>query len=153
MAYIVHVKQVLARPIAAARTRLHPRDIPTHFRQSLDKVWKFLGYYPDLRARGHNVFLYHHDMDEDGVMTIDFGVEVSQIFKTAGEVFCTTTPQGEAAATLHRGPYAGLRAGHEAVQAWLKANHRADGGWSWEVFGDWNDDPRKLETEILYLLR
>jgi len=153
MAYRVSVKRGQARPIAAARARMAPPDIPGHFRQSLDKVWKFLGYYPHLRAAGHNVFLYRHDMDETGAMTIDFGVEVSQVFATGGEVFCTNTPAGEAATTVHRGPYAGLRAGHEAVRAWMAANGRESAGWSWEVYGDWNDDPAKLETGIFYLLR
>jgi effector-binding domain-containing protein len=153
MAYIVSVKQVQARPIAAARAHMAARDIPARFRETLDKVWKFLGYYPHLRAAGRNVFLYRHDMDETGAMTIDFGVEVSQVFAAGGEVFCTTTPAGQAAFTTHQGPYAGLRAGHEAVRAWMAANGRQDGGWSWELYGDWNDDPKRLETEILYLLR
>lgn len=153
MAYFVTVKRVEARPLAAARARMAAQDIPAHFRQSLDKVWKFLARYPEFDRGGHNVFLYRHDMDETGVMTIDFGVEVTRRFGTGGDVSCVLTPAGEAASTIHRGPYAGLRAGHDAVQAWMRANGREDGGFSWEVYGDWNDDPQKLETEILYLLR
>ena len=153
MAYIVSVKQVQARPLAAAGARMAPRDIPTQFRLSLDKVWKFLNHYPELRSGGHNVFLYRHDMDKNGAMTIDFGVEVTRRFGAGGDVSCVLTPAGEVASTVHRGPYAGLKAGHDAIRAWMAANGREDGGWSWEVYGDWNDDPSKLETEILYLLR
>jgi effector-binding domain-containing protein len=153
MSYIVSIKQVQARPIAAVRARLHPRDIAGHFRAALDKVWTFLGYYPHLKGGSRNVFLYGHDVDETGAMSIDFGVEVAQAFATGGEVFCTNTPAGEAAFTVHRGPYAGLSAGHDAVRAWIVANGRQDAGRSWEVYGDWNDDPKKLETQIFYLLR
>jgi effector-binding domain-containing protein len=153
MAYIVSTKRVQARPIAAARARLRPGDIALNFRAELDKVWRFLSHYPALHAQGRNIFLYHHDTDEHGAMTMDFGVEVARPFGAGGEVFCTNTPAGEAAFTIHRGPYAGLRAGHEAVMAWMAAHGLEDGGVSWEVYGDWNDDPRKLETEILYLLR
>lgn len=153
MAYVVSVKTVRSQPIAAARARMAARDIPTHFRQSLDKVWTFLGHYPHLKASGHNLFLYHHDMDANGAMTVDFGVQVAQRFAAAGEVFCAMTPAGEIATTTHRGPYAGLRAGHEAIRAWIVENEREDGGYSWEIYGDWNDDPKKLETQIVYLLR
>ena len=153
MAYIVTIKRVEARPIAAARAHMAARDIPMQFRLSLDKVWKFLGHYPELRGGGHNIFVYRHDMDESGAMTIDFGVEVTHRFGAGGDVSCILTPAGEVASTIHRGPYAGLRAGHEAVRAWMYANGHEDGGFSWEIYGDWNDDPAKLETEILYLLR
>ena len=153
MAYIVSVKRVQARPVAVARARLRPRDIPRRFRAELDKVWKFLSHYPSFRAQDRNIFLYHHDADESGAITVDFGVEVARPFGTGGEVFCANTPSGEAAFTIHRGPYAGLRAGHEAVRNWMAQNGLEDGGISWEVYDDWNDDPRKLETEIFYLLR
>ena len=34
----------------------------------------------------------------------DFGVEVTRIFETTGEVYATETPGGEAAVAVHRGP-------------------------------------------------
>jgi effector-binding domain-containing protein len=153
MVYPVTIMQVEAQPIAAAQARMATPDIPIRFRPPLDKVWEFLGRHPELRAGGLNIFLYRHDMDSAGVMTIDFGVQVVSPFETDGDVFCTMTPAGEVATTTHFGSYAGLGSAHEAVHAWMKENGRLDGGWSWEVYGDWNDDPEKLETRILYLLR
>ena len=29
---------------------------------------------------------------------------------------------------------------------------RSLAGTSWEIYGDWNDDPTKLETLVVYLL-
>jgi effector-binding domain-containing protein len=85
-------------------------------------------------------------------MTIDFGVQVVRPFEADGDVFCAMTPAGEVATTPHHGPYAGLKSGHEAVHAWIRQNGRLVGGWSWEIYGDWSDDPTKLETQIVYPL-
>jgi hypothetical protein len=41
---------------------------------------------------------------------------------------------------------------HEAIQSWVCANHKTLAGKSWEIYGDWTDDPAKLETQIEYLL-
>jgi effector-binding domain-containing protein len=152
MEYNILVKQVDAEPVAAVRARLATREIPARFMQSLDKVWDFLGRQPHLRSGGHNVFLYHHDMDTDGAMTIDFGVQVARRFEAEGDVFCAVTPAGEVATTMHRGPYTRLKSAHDAVHTWIRNNGRSDGGWSWEIYGDWNEDPQRLETQIFYLL-
>jgi len=85
-------------------------------------------------------------------MIVDFGVQVIQPFQDAGEVVCTETPAGEVVMTTHIGSYARLPAAHQAIRAWSKANGRAFGGRSWEVYGDWTDDEAKLETQVIYLL-
>jgi effector-binding domain-containing protein len=86
-------------------------------------------------------------------MPIDFGVEVTRRFEPEGEVRCVETPAGEAAVVVHQGPYGGLAKAHAALHAWCAANGRAIGAASLEVYGDWSDDPSKLETTIQYLLR
>jgi hypothetical protein len=35
------------------------------------------------------------------------------------------------------------------VHVWIADNGRQMGGWSWEIYGDWNNDPNKLETQVL----
>jgi hypothetical protein len=152
MGYDVSVRRVTAQPLAAVRDRMAASEIPGRFKLSLDKAWQYLGAHPGLRSDGHNVFLYRHDMDAAGAMTIDFGVQVTRAFETDGDVRCVMTPDGEAASTVHIGAYQGLKAAHEALHGWIAANGRRVGGWSWEIYGDWNEDPRKLETEVLYLL-
>jgi len=153
MEYAVAFYRVEAAPLAAVRRRMPAAHIPTRFREALDKVWGFLGKNPELRNDGHNVFLYRHDLDSDGAMTIDFGVQVTRLFEQDGEVFCAMTPAGEVAATTHRGPYGRLGEAHKAVQVMIAKSGRQTGGLSWEVYGDWNDDDAKLETEVIYLLQ
>ena|SRR5438874_11867519 len=152
MRSLVSVRQVAAQPIAAVRARMAAREIPSRFKEPLDKVWAFLGRHPELRAGGHNLFLYHHDMDVSGAMTIDFGVQVPRTFEAEGDVFCAMTPAGEATTVKHTGAYSEMGLAHAAVHAWMKENGRPDGGYSWEIYGDPTDDPAGVEIDIFYLL-
>jgi effector-binding domain-containing protein len=151
MAYEIRVEHIAPRKLAAVRRRVAMGDVPVAFRPALDLVWAFLRRNPGLRAEGHNVFLYHHETPESA--PVDFGVEVTRPFPADGEVAFVTTPEGEAAVVTHRGPYHLLRAAHAALHEWCAANRRRIGGHSLEVYGDWSDDPDKLETTIQYLLR
>jgi hypothetical protein len=53
---------------------------------------------------------------------------------------------------VHIGGYDRLRETHDAIHAWAAAHQRSFGGRSWEIYGDWSDDPCKLETTVVYLL-
>jgi hypothetical protein len=46
-----------------------------------------------------------------------------------------------------------LREAHDRILAWVQLEQRHFAGWSWEVYGDWSDDPAKLETTVVYLLK
>jgi effector-binding domain-containing protein len=148
----VKIEQLRPRLLAAVRRTAAPRAVATAFKPALDLVWAFLRRNKDLWSDGHNVFLYHHvDRPEDG-MPIDFGVDVTRRFDPEGEICCVETPAGEAAVMVHRGPYRGLSETHAALHAWCASHGRKIGAYSLEVYGDWTDDPSKLETTIAYLL-
>jgi effector-binding domain-containing protein len=149
----VTIQQLQPRLLAAVRRTAAPREIPKAFKPALDLVWAFLRQHKGLRTDGHNVFLYHHVREPEAGMPIDFGVEVTRRFEPEGEVRCVETPAGEAAVVEHHGPYDGLARAHAALHAWCAANGRTIGAYSLEVYGDWADDPNKLETTIQYLLR
>jgi effector-binding domain-containing protein len=85
-------------------------------------------------------------------MNVDFGVEVTRSFESSGEVYATQTPAGEVATAVHIGPYDRLKETYDAIHAWASANQRQFAGWSWEIYGDWSDDPSKLETTVVHLL-
>lgn len=148
----VRVEVVASRRLAAVRRRVPIRAIATAWRPALDQVWAFLRTQPGLRTEGHNIFVYHHPARRDDPMDVDFGVEVTRSFTPAGEVQESMTPSGEAAIAEHRGAYDGLRRTHDAIHEWAKANGRTFAGTSWEIYGDWDDDPSKLETTVVYLL-
>jgi effector-binding domain-containing protein len=148
----VKIEPIVPRMLAAVRRTAAPREVPKVFKPALDLVWAFLGKHKGLRGDGHNVFLYQHVDSPDAGMPIDFGVEVTRRFEPEGEVRCVETPAGEAAVLVHRGAYSELPKAHAALHAWCAANNRTIGAYSLEVYGDWSEDPSKLETTIQYLL-
>jgi effector-binding domain-containing protein len=72
--------------------------------------------------------------------------------KETGGILSTTTPAGRVARTIHAGAYAGLPRAHAVVLEWCRERDLKLAGRSWEVYGDWYDDPAKLQTEVLHLL-
>ena len=150
MGYQIDVETVSARRFAAVRARCHASEVPRAFKGPLDKVWAFLKQHSELRP-DRNLFYYHHPAKGDP-MDVDFGVEVDRAFEGDGLVVCRETPASRVAVVVHRGPYAGMKAAHEALHAWCAENGHAIGASSWEIYGDWDSDETKLETTIVYEL-
>jgi len=148
------IKTAKASPqfIAAVRARVPRGGVAQAFGGPLGKVWTFLRTHPGLRTDGHNLFLYHHEAAESGFITVDFGVQVVRQFEQEGDVRPVETPGGQVVTTLHRGPYDRLSGAHTAIHDWCGKNGKRIGGFSWEIYGDWTDDPNKLETTVVYLL-
>jgi hypothetical protein len=55
-------------------------------------------------------------------------------------------PAGRVASTVHRGRYDRLGDAHAALAAWCERSGRAIGAASWEIYGDWGDDPARREA-------
>ena len=149
----MNVEVVSPRILAAVSRKVAIGGVGAVWRPALDQVWSFLRTQPGLRTDGHNIFLYHHPARRGDPMEVDFGVEVVREFTPSGEIKPVKTPAGEVASGVHVGPYDQLGRTHDAVQAFAAVNGRALAGISWEIYGDWNDDPAKLETTVMYLLR
>jgi effector-binding domain-containing protein len=109
-------------------------ELGTSPRRSMDpaigKVWDFIRSQPGLWNDGHNVFVYHHARQPGSPFQCDFGVEVTRVFETTGEVYATETPRGEAVAALYRGSYEHLNEAYDAIDAWMAAHQRESGGHS-----------------------
>jgi effector-binding domain-containing protein len=112
----------------------------------LDPVWTVLREQG--LPFGHNVVVY----PQGGLMNIDAGVEVFGPFQPSDQVQPSTTPAGEAAMTVHWGDYASLAEAHIAVGQWCQAHGRQPAGPTWEVYGDWEDDPQRRRTDVYVLL-
>ena len=148
----VAVEVVKPRKIAAVRRQVLLGAVTSAWRPALDQVWTFLRSQPGLRTDGHNIFLYHHATCRNDPMDVDFGVEVVRSFIPSGEIHETNTPAGVAAIAVHRGGYDQLHSAHDAIHRWAKSHDRTFAGCSWEIYGDWSDNPSKLETTVVYLL-
>jgi DNA gyrase inhibitor GyrI len=153
MRLAIDLQTVQPRKLAAVRRHVAAGEVGSAWRPALDKVWEFLRGQPGLRTDGHNIFLYHHPAQPHTPILCDFGVEVTRTFETAGEVYATETPGGDAAVAIHRGPYNRLIEAHEAITTWMAANGRESAGHSWEIYGDPTPDPADTETTVIYLLK
>jgi effector-binding domain-containing protein len=149
----VNAQTVHPRKLAAVRCDVAPGGVGSAWGPALGKVWDFIRSQPGLWTTGHNIFLYHHPKQTGAPISCDFGVEVTRRFDTAGDVYATETPGGEAVAAIYRGPYSQLNEAYEAIKKWMAANHRESAGHSWEIYGDPTPDPADTETTVLFLLK
>ena len=149
----VNVQTVHPRKLAAVRREVAPGAVGLSWGPAVGKVWDFIRSQPELWTHGHNIFLYHHPKQRGAPILCDFGVEVTRTFATAGEVYATETPGGEAAIAVHRGPYDRMNEAHDAIRKWMAASGRESAGHSWEIYGDTTPDPADTETTVVYLLK
>ena len=138
------------RPIAVVRVTTVLSKWPSQFMHALDKVYDAVkaGH---VRQNGQNVMIYRPR--DNRLVDIECGVETEARFEPIGEVVYSETPSGLAVATAHIGPYEQLRISHDALIEWSHQNGHRLTGTCWEIYGDWNDDPPKLRTDIFHLVR
>jgi len=149
MAYSVQIATVTEQLLAASRQETTLTRVSQDIQRLLQAPWALIRQNPDLRRDGHNVAVYRN---EPNGVSVEVGVQVVRAFDPTSLVVCSSTPGGTVATTAHFGPYSALGGAHRAVCAWCDQNGRALAGVSWEIYGDWNDDPAKLRTDVLYLL-
>ena len=59
---------------------------------------------------------------------------------------------GTAISATHFGEYSECGGAYAALEQWLAANARRHSGVSWEVYGDWSDDPAQRRMDVYFLL-
>lgn len=142
----VRLEHAAARKLAAIRTTASPDRLGPVIMGTLDKIWPLLR--GQAARTGHNVVLYYGSTQ--GLLIIDVGVEVFGDVTADGEVTLTTTPSGQAATIAHFGDYSEMGSAYEALGRWCADNERHKTGVTWEVYGDWDDDPAKRRTDIYF---
>ena len=148
----VDVIECQAIPTAVFKGKTAFPELSATIRKGMDNVYAML---PSLNVapHGHNVVVYKGSLAPGSTADIEVGVIVARAFDKTGDVEPSTLPAGEAIRTVHVGPYFELRRANLRLQDWLVANGRRQTGVSWEIYGDWNDDQSKLETEIYIQLQ
>lgn len=148
MTYEVRVERAESRPLAAVRGTATRQRLGTEIVRLLDLVW------PVVREQGvrtgHNVVVYSGAHGDE--LTIDAGVEVFTDCTPLGPVRMVSTPAGEVAVATHLGDYAQMGGAYAALDRWCRATGRRRAGVQWEVYGDWDEDPARLRTDVYYLL-
>jgi effector-binding domain-containing protein len=149
----VALESVGAHPMAAVAARADFAGLPKAIMGGLDKVYAVLrkGDYGSL---GCNTVYYAPMQDGGSVFDILAGVRLDRPFPgPVGEVVAAETPAGEATHAIYFGDYSQMHPAHLAAQAAAREAGRKLTGDSWEVYGDWSNDPDQLRTDIYYLLK
>lgn len=148
MNHVVDVVQVEPVTLAVAEAFVRQVEIPQRITGLFDVVygWLRLAAGTGIRQSGHNYAIYDR-FGPDG-MRMRAGFPVSAAFAPTAMVSCVQFAGGRAVHTTHRGPYSGLRDANAAISAWCSERGLRGGGESWEVYGDWDDDPAKLITDV-----
>ena len=150
MQYEIKIRSVPTRHLAVIRRRLKRSELGGNLIPLLDRVYAQVHAGKILQS-GQNVFVYKDNTKEH--VTVEVGVEVAGPFEEVEDVVYSSTPSGEVASTLHIGPYSDLGSAYDALIQWCQEHHRAQMNVYWEVYGDWEEDPAKLQTEVFSLLQ
>jgi len=152
----VSIETVRQQPLAAVIERVAMGDIGSRVGPNLGKITSFLTAYPEYAlGKPHAVFVYRgkDNKPSDGMIAVEYAMEVERPFPPSGDIKCTSTPAGRVASAMHSGSYHLLPETHGAVQRWCAQNGHTLAGIDWEIYGDYSDDPSKLETKVCYLLK
>lgn len=157
MEYNIKKREVAQRVVACAISQATIQNIGDKIGELLPQVYDVLQVI-NIQQFGNNIVIYWDKEDDCLLLTeqgihIDVGVQVDKAFEPVGQVRCSATPAGVVATTTHIGSYQQLPSAHAAIRNWCKENGYFIAGVNWEVYGDWNDDPTKLMTEVFYLLK
>ena len=105
----------------------------------------------EVRQAGHNYALY--DTCTPQRLRMQVGFPVSARFTDTEQVKCIELAPGRAAHATHVGSYARMHVTYKALTDWCSREPISMTGESWEVYGDWHDDPSKLTTDIFIRVR
>ena len=151
--YQVDRAVVDAMPTAVIAAPATANDVAKTIGRLIDPVRAFVR--SSGLASGRHIVRYEGDVQSGKGTTIEVGVLVDQPFIPASvtDVRCSELPAGTVARTVHLGHHHRIGEAHTEVRQWCAANGEIVAGPSWEIYGDWTDDPRQLRSEVLYLLR
>jgi effector-binding domain-containing protein len=147
MGYEVSLAEVGSRPTAVVAATTTWPQFSRLWGQLLGEVWDCLRT-GGIQRGCPNIMLYL-----DNVPNVEVGVLLDQPCPLTGHVASSTLPAGVAAMTVHRGPFEGVQAAHDAVLTWCSAHRHQLSRTRWEVYGPHDDDPAQQWTEVYWLLR
>jgi effector-binding domain-containing protein len=150
MTYSIRLEQHVGSPLAVVRRQARLQDLPKVVPEACGAVWNVVRA-KQISGAGRHIAVYYDD-----VINLEVGVELDAPFSGHGELISSATPSGTVAATTHHGPYAQLHKAHDAVRQWCANNGHQLAGPNWEIYGhwknEWNSDPSKITTDVVYLL-
>jgi len=147
MNYTFDIVDTEAVVLAVAQEQLMRSEVSSKILGLFDIVYTWLRT-SSVKQVGHNYAIY--DQCTKDRMRARVGFPVSERFPDNELVQCIELESGRAAHVKHIGPYNKLQAAYDGLIAWCAREGHKTSGESWEVYGDWHDDPSKLVTDIYF---
>ena len=144
---IVSVASVL---LAVAQEDVERAQISSRIRPLFDVVYSWVKGADVLQA-GNNYAVYDRCTPER--LRLQVGFPVSGTFADTDGVKCIELEAGRAAHATHVGSYEDMHVTNRALTEWCTEQGLSVTGDSWEVYGDWHDDPSKVTTDIYFRVR
>lgn len=122
-------------------------DVTATIRSAFDRLYKPGALVP---GHGHNFILYSNETKEGGTLLV--GVLDRQPGGADPDVKAAHVPGGRVITATHWGDYGQMRNTYDVLHAEVKAKALRRTWMSLEVYGDWDNDPSKVRTDLhLYL--
>lgn len=154
-AYEVRIVDVAPRLMAAGKSWANMSDVGPKIVAALDRAYQFVHDNKIPFDQQEKAVIYRMEkgasFEKDGC-AIFCGPFVPAPFEGREDVVLDKTPGGKAVTVRHIGCYTGIHLAHAAVHEWNEANGKQVNGLCWDVYGEGNEDPDKLVTDIYYQL-
>jgi effector-binding domain-containing protein len=151
--YEIQESETSLQPSAAIRATLSVPEIGAWYGPTLGRLAAWLG------QRGIPIvgppYARYHRLGE-ARFEVEAGFPVAAPVDGDEEVHASSLPAGRQARTVHLGPYEGLGAAYEALEAWVAERGGEPAGDPWEVYeSDPNaqPDPATWRTQVLLPFR
>lgn len=145
----VEIREIEQQPTAVVRRRVTLAElqrIPDWLRETYEAIQR-----AGIKPAGMP-FVRTFEMDDvSHTMDIEVGWPVGAPFAGEGDIQPSSLPAGPMAVTSYFGPYDGIGAAYEAVQAWCAEQGKEVVGPPWEsYFTDPNEEPdqSKWRTDV-----
>ena len=149
MSQTCEVASVAPVLLAVTQAELRRAQVPARIRGMFDIVYSWLKS-SGVRQVGQNYAVY--DQCTAHGLRVQAGFPVSGHFADTDLVKCIELAAGRAAHATHVGSYAQLHVTYKALTEWCTGEALPLAGDSWEVYGDWHDDPSKVKTDVYFRL-
>ena len=144
---VVSVSPVL---LAVTQAEVGRAQISSRIRGMFDIVYSWLKS-SGVRQVGHNYAVY--DKCTTHSLRVQVGFPVSGHFADTDLVKCIELAAGRAAHATHIGSYPHMHVTYKVLTEWCTGEALALASESWEIYGDWHDNPSKATTDIYFRLR
>lgn len=143
----VEVNRTILRPTAVVQGTVPMRDIPEFLGHAFIAVADVLARQ-GVHVTGPPLALYRSRPGDS--VDVEAGFPVAVAIKPEGDVRPSIVPGGDAAETVHIGPYSTLGDAYRKLADWMERHGRRPADLSWESYLTDPDSPAGPETLVVW---